>query len=186
MESEDVALREDALLADQREVYDYWLSLKSRDRLPTRADFKPGRIVRRLPTVSLVEAAFDASRFRFRLAGTGLRETYGTDLTGLYLHEVPLGVQADHWYDIYRHVARTRQPAQGYTPLLWRDRPGVVQAWLRLPFADDHGVVNVILGYDRFLPIERISGRAARGMESRPPVAPLPRFNADASSISAP
>ena len=28
--------------------------------------------------------------------------------------------------------AETGAPASGYTPLLWRDRPGLVQAWLRL------------------------------------------------------
>lgn len=170
----EASLREDALLADQREVFDYWSSLKNGRDLPLRTDFKPAKIVRRLPTISLVDVAFDFSRFRFRLVGTGLREIFGEEVTGRYLDQIPYGVQHDHWHDIYRRVARSGQPAQGYTPLLWRDRPSVVQAWLRLPFADEAGVVNVILGYDRFLPIERLSSRAAE--QARAAASAEPQF----------
>lgn len=177
MKTTDIAVREDALLADQREVFEYWTSLRDGDRLPARTDFKPARIVRRLPMVSLVDVAFDASRFRFRLAGTGLRDMFGEELTGRYLDQVPFGSQFDHWHDIYRDVARSRAPAQGFTPLLWRDRPGTVQAWLRLPFADENGVVNVILGYDRFLPVERLT--------PRPPSRTMATHAGRAASISA-
>jgi hypothetical protein len=159
----DMSLRTDILLSDQMEVLEYWESLKNGARIPRHADFRPGRILRRLPLVSLVDASFDASRFRFRLTGTGLRDVFGSDLTGRHLDELALGAQYDHWYDVYRHVARNGEPAQGFTPLLWRDKPGVVQAWLRLPLADANGAVSMILGYDRFIPVERsLAGRTGR------------------------
>lgn len=178
MDLDSFGLREDTLLADQREVFEYWTSLKrDADGLPARADFKPARIVRRLPHVSLIDVAFDAARFRFRLAGTGLRDIFGEELTGKDLSQMPFGGHAQGWYEVYRQVARERRPAQGYTPLTWRDRPSMVQAWLRLPFADESGAVNVILGYDRFLPIEKIgpkppqppaAARRAQPAEARP------------------
>jgi hypothetical protein len=111
---------------------------------------------------------------------------FGSDLTGKHLDELALGTQYDHWYDVYRHVARTGEPAQGFTPLLWRDRPGVVQAWLRLPLADDNGAVSVILGYDRFIPIERsLAGRDSKrlpALAARPSV--LSRAVTPAMSMS--
>ena len=178
MSAGDMSLRPDTLLSDQVEVLDYWDSLKNGERIPRRANFRPGRILRRLPLVSLIDVSFDASRFRFRLVGTGLRDVFGGELTGRHLDELALGQQLDLWHGVYRHVARTGEPAQGFTPLLWRDRPGVIQAWLRLPLADENGVVNVILGYDRFIPIERTLGR---GRDKAPAIAVPPPGRAPVS-----
>jgi hypothetical protein len=183
MGAADMALRTDTLLSDQMEVLEYWDSLKAGERIPRRADFKPGNILRRLPLVSLVDVSFDASRFRFRLTGTGLRDVFGGDLTGRHLDDLALGDQYDHWHGVYRHVARTGEPAQGFTPLTWRGKPGVIQAWLRLPLADANGVVNVILGYDRFIPIERNLNRLrpkgeASGSVATLPIRPAPRLTA--------
>ncbi len=159
MSAMDFSLREDMLLADQREVVGYWASLKNGREIPSRADFHPSRILRRLPNVSLVDVGACGGQFRFRLAGTGLRDTFGLELTGRYLDQAPMGDQLDLWRTVYRRVAETGAPASGYTPLLWRDRPGLVQAWLRLPFSEDGKTVNMVLGYDRFLPIERDAAR---------------------------
>jgi hypothetical protein len=158
MSANDFSLQSDAMLADQREVLDYWTSLKRGEALPRRGDFRPGAIVRRLPQVSLVDVD-DARRFRFRLAGTGLRDTFGEELTGRRLDEISFGQQLAHWQSIYTHVADCAAPANGFLPLLWKDRPSVVQAWLRLPFADADGQVKTVLGYDRFLPVQRRAPR---------------------------
>lgn len=156
MESFDGPLQTDAMLGDQREVYEYWLRLKGERRMPARHEFRPGGILRRLPMVSLVELSDCQRRFRFRLAGTGLRSVFGEELTGRYLTDIPFGEQMEFWRDVYDGVATSATPAQGYTRLAWRDRPVVVQAWLRLPLAGPDGEVSTILGYDRFLPLERM------------------------------
>lgn len=154
------SLQADAMLADQREVLAYWTSLKRGAALPCRKDFRPGALLRRLPTMSLVDVGAGDDSFRFRLAGTGLRDAFGEELTGRALGEIAFGPQLEDWQSIYAYVAASAAPANGFLPLLWRDRPGVVQAWLRLPFADTDGRVNMILGYDRFLPLERSAQRA--------------------------
>ena len=152
-------LETDAMLGDQREVYDYWLRLKGGDDMPARSDFRPAAIVRRLPMVSLIDVTDCARRFRFRLAGTGLRQVFGEELTGRYLSDIAFDEQADFWRGVYDGVADDAAPAQGYTKLAWRDRPTVLQAWLRLPLAGSDGTVSTILGYDRFLPMERLVAR---------------------------
>ena len=143
-----ISLRSDDMLNDQREVLDYWESLKKGAALPRRADFKPAAIVRRLPTVSLVDVDLSGERFRYRLAGTGLREAFSHDLTGRPLEH-------EEWRAIYRDIAASATPANGYMPLLRKDRPSLVQAWLRLPLAGEDGRVTTILGYDRFIPLQR-------------------------------
>lgn len=153
----DDAIETDAMLGDQREVYEYWLKLRGADLLPARRDFSPAGIVRRLPMVTLVELSSCERRFRFRLAGTGLRDVFGAELTGRYLGDVPFGEQRDYWREIYDRVTRTAAPAHGYTKVAWRDRPAVMQAWLRLPLAGADGQVSAVLGYDRFLPMERMA-----------------------------
>lgn len=152
-------LQTDAMLGDQREVYEYWLKLRGTGEMPARCEFRPAAIVRRLPMVSLVEISSCNRRFRFRLAGTGLRDVFGEELTGRYLTDIAFGEQTDFWREVYDDVAGSAAPAQGYTRIAWRERPPVVQAWLRLPLAGPDGKVSTILGYDRFLPMERMGVR---------------------------
>jgi hypothetical protein len=173
MNAIDLPLKSDAMLPDQREVLDYWSSLKSMAALPARGDFKPGRLQKRLPYISLVDVSADAARFRFRLAGTGLRDALGVELTGRSLDQIPLGHQHDLWASIYRDVARSGRPASGFTTLAWLGRPNIVQAWLRLPMTGgSEGCVTTILGYDRFIPVERKTLRDI-AMERPAPAAAL-------------
>ncbi len=155
------------MLGDQREVYEYWQRLRGMATTPSRQDFRPAEIVRRLPMVSLVELSSCSRRFRFRLAGTGLRDMYGEEITGRFLTDIPFGEQAGFWRDVYEGVARTAAPAHGYARLAWRDRPAMMQAWLRLPLAGPDGRVSTILGYDRFLPIERLAPRQRTQEQAR-------------------
>lgn len=176
MNAIDMTLKSDSMLPDQREVLRYWSSLRTGNMLPFRGDFKPARLQKRLPYLSLVDASADAARFRFRLAGTGLRDALGIELTGRYLEQIPLGEQHGLWFAMYRDVARTGEAACGFTTLAWLGRPNIVQAWLRLPMTgDSEGGVTTILGYDRFIAVERKTLRdiaVERG--PLPPAAGLP------------
>ncbi len=166
MGSVTVSFDADAMLSDQREVFDYWASLKNGRSLPRRKDFRPAAIVRRLPTVSLIEIGRDGACFRYRLAGTGLRETFGEDLTGRCLDDVPGIRDFAGWRAVCEGVATSAAPASGFMPLQLEGRPALVQAWLRLPLADENGRVSTILGYDRFLPVQRRVPRASNTLPS--------------------
>ena len=160
-------LETDAMLGDQREVYEYWLRLKRDGDVPARSDFRPAAIVRRLPMVSLIDVSACKRQFRFRLAGTGLRTVFGEELTGRAVNEFGFGEQSAFWRDIYEGIADDAAPAQGYTKLVWRDRPAVLQAWLRLPLAGADGEISTILGYDRFLPMQRMTARPRQAEAQR-------------------
>lgn len=147
------------MLGDQREVYAYWRDLCRDGHPPARSDFRPAGIVRRLPLVSMVEISDCARRFRCRLAGTGLREMLGEELTGRFVGDLGFGDDTGFAREVYDGVAASGEPAQGYSRFAWRDRPAMVQAWLRLPLAGSDGRVSTILGYDRFLPMERLTAR---------------------------
>jgi hypothetical protein len=138
----------------QREVFDYWLSLRAGRMLPSRRDLRPSSLLKRLPTISLVDVQSDVAgegpAFRFRLFGTGLRDAIGRELTGQTFDGMP-----DEWASMHSQVLQTRRPAFGFAAMTWRGRPHMVQAWLRLPMADDGETVNMILGYDRFIAVER-------------------------------
>jgi hypothetical protein len=173
MNAIDVTLKSDSMLPDQREVLEYWVSLRRNRIVPARSDFHPGKLQKRLPFISLVDVSADAARFRFRVAGTGLRDTFGMELTGRHLEDVPLGEQRPLWQAMYRDVARCAEPASGFTTLAWLGRPNVVQAWLRLPMTGDgEGGVTSILGYDRFIVVERKTLRDI-AREGLPPAAGL-------------
>jgi hypothetical protein len=74
---------------------------------------------------------------------------------------------------MYRDVARKGEPACGFTTLAWLGRPNIVQAWLRLPLiGGSEGSVTTILGYDRFIAVERKTLRdiAHERLPAPPPV----------------
>ncbi len=155
------------MLGDQREVYAYWRDLTRSGAIPARHDFKPAGIVRRLPLVSMIEISDCARRFRCRLAGTGLRDMFGEELTGRFIGDLGFGEDTGFARDVYESVVETGEPAQGYSRLAWRNRPTMVQAWLRLPLAGPDGRVSTVLGYDRFLPMERMSARPRMAAPAR-------------------
>ena len=147
----ELAFRAQLVLADHREVYDYWVGLAVAGRLPSRAAIDPARLKRRLPLGSLIDVSAEPRRYRMRLMGTGLREAYDEDLTGRYIDELPLGSQRDYWHAALNRVVAGREPAQGYSALSWKGKSHLVQAWLRLPLSSDGERVDMIFGYDRFI-----------------------------------
>lgn len=154
----DFSVRIDTMLAEQRDVFAYWSELPRIGSIPARSAFSPAPIVRHLPMVSMIDVIDGGEAFRFRLAGTGLRAIYGQDLTGRALEQAP--VQADYWRDVYRRIAQSGTPGQGFVSVRHPDRATMIQAWLRLPLCDDGGNTTVILGFDRFLPVEKLAARA--------------------------
>ena len=60
----------------------YWLSKRGDRRLPSRADIDPAEIPELLPNVILIDVDHHARRFRMRLAGTAICDTYHRDITG--------------------------------------------------------------------------------------------------------
>jgi len=129
-------------------LFGYWAGLRKAGRLPGRRDLDPAAIKRLLPTVSLTEPTPDGRDFRIRLAGTGLYDVYGREITGRRLSDIYSPVAAETWRAELARVAAEGRPAAGAHSLAWRGASHLSLLWLRLPLASDGAEVDMILGYD--------------------------------------
>ena len=145
-----MAFRAQLVIPEQRDVFAYWLSCCGDRAMPSRADFQPQGIRRHLSLVSLYDVTGDERKFQVRLAGTGLREIYQRDLTGLVKSELPKGLISP-----LKRVVKTAKPAQGVSQVDNTERDDLIQFWLRMPLSNDGKRVNMVLGYDHFLPADK-------------------------------
>lgn len=141
----------------QEALYAYWAGLREEGRLPSRADIRPKELKSFLPLLSLIEPGVDR-RFRFRLAGTGLYDVYGVEITGRTIGEIYAGPAADYWRRELEAILSDRRPAIGVHSLGWRGAPHLSVLWMRLPLATNGRDVDMILGYDVVLGGERAMG----------------------------
>ena len=140
----------EAVYPGNRSVLEYWLSLRSGDALPLRANFDPRHIRRSLSKLLVIQVRPE-ERAVCRLAGTGIVRMMGFDLTGrdIIAHTAP-EFQRERMARymncidgfIHRSV-RTMQGASGEP---------VRSEYLILPFADlgEDGSRQVLLAADWF------------------------------------
>jgi Uncharacterized protein conserved in bacteria len=145
------------------ELYAYWARLRRKGRLPSRGDIRPDDFKRLLPTISLIEVDREPLDFRLRLAGTGLYNVYGREITGRRLAEVYNASAADYWRRELGDLVQTKRPAVGVHSLAWRGAAHISILWLRLPLASNGEDVDMILGYDAIVGMQ---GAAASGIRA--------------------
>ena len=137
-----------AAVRAHEELFGYWATLRKRGRLPARRDLDPAAFKRLLPNISLIEPLADRREFRMRLAGTGLYEVYGREITGRRLGDIYSPPAADGWRAELAQVVAARRPAVGVHNLAWRGASHLSLLWLRLPLSANGCDVDMILGYD--------------------------------------
>lgn len=130
------------------ELFAYWASRRAGAKLPGRGDLDPAGMKRLLPTISLIEVVGGLSDFRMRLAGTGLYDVYGREITGRRIGEIYNNAAADYWRSELAGVVRDGKPAVGVHNLAWRGASHLSILWLRMPLASNGQDVDMILGYD--------------------------------------
>jgi len=140
------------------ELYAYWAGLRHGPKLPGRDDIRPEDFKRLLPTVSLIDVRRDPLDFRLRLAGTGLYSVYGREITGRTLDEVYNSAAAEYWRHELAKIVEDRRPAVGVHSLSWRGASHISILWLRLPLASNGVDVDMILGYDAVVGMQREAG----------------------------
>ena len=92
-----------------------------------------------------------------RLAGTGLYGVYGREITGRSLAEIYNTAAADYWRVELGKVVSERKPAVGMHNLAWRGASHLSILWLRLPLSADGREVDMILGFDAVVGMNRHS-----------------------------
>ena len=133
------------------EIFAYWASRREGARLPARQSIHPSHFKRHLPTISLIDVRHDPRDYVLRLAGTGLYNVYGREITGRTLGEVYNSAAADYWREELDQVVDERRPRVGHHSMAWRGASHMTLLWLRLPLATNGRDVDTILGYDAVL-----------------------------------
>ena len=153
MDKSHIALRTQLVVPEQRQLFDYWLQQAAGRDMPARSDISPAHFPRLLPFISLIDVESPAGPYRFRLAGTRLREIYEREITGLCLDDLDWGDKHQYWMQAYRRIVTGRKPAQGIVRGPRVHKEHLVQYWLRLPLSVGKKGVGMILSYDAFLPM---------------------------------
>lgn len=130
------------------ELFAYWASRREGSRLPSRESIHPDHFKRHLPTISLIDVIPGQQDYRLRLAGTGLYNVYGREITGRNLGDVYNAAAAAYWRAELDKVVQQRRPGAGVHNLSWRGAGHLSILWLRLPLASNGRDVDMILGYD--------------------------------------
>ena len=113
---------------------------------------------RHLPTISLIDVTGEPLDYRLRLAGTGLYNVYGREITGRTLDDVYNTSAAEYWRAELDKVVEQRRPGVGVHNFGWRGASHLSILWLRLPLASDGVNVDMILGYDALLGVRAEGG----------------------------
>ena len=135
-------------LSGQARVYRAWrdrldgADLLHRDRLDVSG------MVAELAHVSIMCAAGDC--FRFRLAGSALRQAFECDAKGLCLHDLEICHGDMAWAKAAHRALATRRPVAGRS--ITDD--GHVHFWLRLPMSSNGVDPDMVLCHDRFIPVD--------------------------------
>jgi hypothetical protein len=149
----ELAFRAQIILREQRDLYGYWRACAQSRKIPSRYDIDPVDIPHLLPSLSLLDAGEQLEALRYRLAGTRVREIYGTEITGRAVFDSGLQHKREYWRSVYRKVVDEGTPMQGAVrgPVTGRDH--LLLIWMRLPLSGLSGAVDRVLGYDAALPL---------------------------------
>lgn len=151
------AFRAQLVVPEQRQLYDYWLELAGKARMPARKSFSPARLPRLLPGISLVEVADPIERCHVRLAGTRLRDIYDREITGCRISDLDWGEKRDYWLEAYRRTIADSEPTQGILQGPMQGKEHVVQYWLKLPLRTTGPAVSMVLCFDHFVPASELA-----------------------------
>lgn len=148
------------LMADNRRLLQHWEAMRGADAAAPRSRIKLEQIKDLLPQIAILEQMAERQSYRCRLAGTGITELWGMDMTGRDLRE-PAGK--------FEREVLTRL----FDGALLRNQP--FSARLLFIYAGDEELPGEILG----LPVTRndgspqlltcvLAGAARRSRPARP------------------
>lgn len=93
-----------------KDMLQLWESKRTGGLPPARAAFDAAALKPFLPNLTIFEYETATSRYRFRLIGTAIAETFQRDSTGQYLDEVYAGAELEMLREGFDAVRLTRRP----------------------------------------------------------------------------
>jgi hypothetical protein len=131
---------------------DYYCAAMPEGRLPGRQHIDPMAMPKLLPNVWLVDVtSLPSPRFRYRLIGTRVAQTFTKDVTNRFLDEVHADFAANPMRGYLEEVVRERLPSwRKGKPNAWPTGELVKLERLYLPLASDGATVDIIFGFTLF------------------------------------
>lgn len=130
----------------QRDLVEYWASLRDGSGRVSRENLDPGHFRSMLASISIVEVS-PRGEFRFRIAGSKLRELFGREARGHSVQEISGKYSESYLLGLSAALERT-VPVGG---MIENAARGKVHAWLRLPLLGNDGRVSQVLCHDTLL-----------------------------------
>ncbi len=136
-------------LSGQSMVFESWRERLRGRSFIAREDLDLSCIIRELAHVSVLAREVDGG-FRFRLAGTALRLSFGCEARGRRTEDVVTCGGRSPWCEGLHQALDLREPVIGRTPT----PGGCMHFWMRLPMSSDGVTADLVLCHDRILPAE--------------------------------
>ncbi len=141
------AIRDESM----RAVLAYWEAKRGDREIPARAAIKPEEIGAALGRVNLIEVTHDPLRFRFRLIGTQVVQSFGLDPTGSTVEALSPPDYAELLIRQFSEVVAAREPLLHVLRFL-EVRQAHEMLRLSLPLSDDGGQVDMLMTVSGFGP----------------------------------
>ncbi|HWI27078.1 MAG TPA: PAS domain-containing protein [Stellaceae bacterium] len=132
-------------------LYRYWTRIHPPGAalLPARRHFDPVEVPDLLPGIWLLDVQQSPFRLRYRLAGTGIVDAIGHEVTGLWFDEAhrTIGQDADLMRSLRLAVCDALPQRQKGKPRLWSHHEFALVENLLLPLAGDGRRVDMLCAY---------------------------------------
>lgn len=134
---------------DLKFALDYWFRKREGRLAPTRADIDPIDFGPILPRVTLVDVSADPIDFRFRLAGTALFKTHGTELTNKHARDLEPPAYGALIHRLYCDALARRTPVAHRVLIECETRRS---AYMRiiLPLSEDGLTINRLMTVESY------------------------------------
>jgi hypothetical protein len=127
-------------------LLEYWMEKKAGRFAPARRDIHPEEMRELLPHVFLVDVEERPIRFRFRLVGTDIVQSFGIDLTGRYIEELDFSDRPPSMLACYAAVVTTREPSCHAVHFTRGSGRHLSYERMILPLSSDGTAVDMLLG----------------------------------------
>lgn len=122
----------------------YWNRIRSRRKMPSRADIDPLQIPRLLPYVMLVDVLATPLDFKFRLVGSRVDEIVASSYTGTLFSDLPHMARGNSIWSEYEEVVMKQVPLYSAVQYVGPDRFVRSVMHCLMPLSADGGNVDMI------------------------------------------
>lgn len=133
-----------------QQLYHYWQSKRGARAMPGRADIDPAELRPLLPHLMLTDVVDDGRRFRYRLVGTAVADSFGKNMTGQYVDELMTGAYREFIEGLYRDIIEKKRPVYSESTYFSHQNAEMWAQRLMLPLSDDGETVNMVLSGQTF------------------------------------